>query len=410
MCLRGDTGGLENYSYPNLRKLSLRTYDARDPEQEVFLELTGMFPSLTGLDIDGVKLKSPSWSTLFVHPHLKNLSLRKTVIKASSGPGFWEACRKLESLTLDDVIIHCGAIPAGVVFDSLRTLTMTTNASGVLSTQDQLDLTLRCPNLKELYWTGYRDVQDRVHPPFNTGGVLKGCWPHLRQVNISLFIRDKDVASLLKGIGDGRKDLVDLELYGCFLGDQVSKAFHRHFSTLVELNLTECLSVNSCTIRDLLCYCPRLEVLLARSILARDVVAAGPWVCLQLRELMINFLFGESELDLQHEIFRRLSTLTLLRRLILFIPVNEPYEENCTLELRLENGLGQLSSLQQLTKLDFDGSPISGFYIPELGKEEALWILTNWKKLESISGPLNTDPDVEQTLRDALKLFGAQVK
>ncbi|KAF9344376.1 hypothetical protein BGX34_005741 [Mortierella sp. NVP85] len=281
-----------------------------------------------------------------------------------------DICRKLESLTLDDVIVHCGAIPAGVVFDSLRTLTMTANDIGVLSTQDQLDLTLRCPNLKKLYWTGYRAVNERVHPPFNTDGVLKGCWPHLRQVNISLYIRDKDVASILKGIGDERKNLVDLELYGCFLGDQVSKAFHRHFSTLVELNLAECRSINSCTIRDVLCYCPRLEILLARSVLARDIVAAGPWVCLQLRQLMIN-LFGESELDLQHEIFGRLATLTLLQRLIMFIPVDETYEENCTLKLQLENGLGQLSSLQQLTQLDFDGSPISGFYVPELGKEEA---------------------------------------
>lgn len=107
------------------------------------------------------------------------------------------------------------------------------------------------------------------------------------------------MATILKGIGGGHGGLVNFSLSGCFLEEQGSEALRVHFDMLVELDIYECEYVVSTTIRDILCSCLKLTKLRARSVLGKDVVKGGPWVCRRLRELRICFLFGESEKDLQ---------------------------------------------------------------------------------------------------------------
>lgn len=71
---------------------------------------------------------------------------------------------------------------------------------------------------------------------------------------------------------------------------------------------------------DMLCFCPRLEVLLAKGVSSKDVEKRGPWVCQQLRELKIWFHFESQERHLQALVFERISTLTRLERLIMECP------------------------------------------------------------------------------------------
>jgi len=407
LTLRGDTAGLENFNYPNLRNLTIDIgFDAGDPERDVFLEPTEMFPSLINLNLmGGVKLASPTWLALSAHLCVTNLSLTGGVIKATDSPIFWGMCGILESLILDGVSFNNGAIPAGTVLDRLHQLRIT--APKNLNMSDQLGLILRCPNLKELNWECHPDSRNH-HSNLDMDRIPKGYWHCLQELAIHHYFRDKQVASMLKGVGSG--NLAYLRFGECLLGKQAARALRIHFATLVALNLWECRSDSSTLSRDVLLSCPRLEILNTKSVLARDVVNGGPWVCQRLRELRIGFLFGELELDLQQEIFGRLSTLTRLDTLDMRIPwYDESFEEEHVLEFRLENGLEQLATLRRLTTIHFVESEARS-YIPQMGKDEASWMLTNWKSLKTITGELNDDPSIDRKLKSVFKILDIETK
>lgn len=170
----GETAGLDKYHYPNLRGLRLIQW-LKDPEREVFLELTEMFPSLVSLGIGDVKLASPSWKALVVHPHVTTLILYNAKIKDRDARLLWKVCGKLESLELHKVTFSSGIIPEGAAFERLRKLDIADPRN--LDISNQLNLILRCPNLKKLSWTG-SDITDDDSIP-DTNSLLKGRWPHL---------------------------------------------------------------------------------------------------------------------------------------------------------------------------------------------------------------------------------------
>jgi hypothetical protein len=405
LSLYGDTAGLDKYHYSNVRKLTINyEYGAEDSEREVFLELTEMFPLLTHLSIQMVELTSPSWLALSVHPYITTLSLCNIEIKETDVAKFCTVCTRLTVLSMHTVDVGNRLIPDGAVFNSLGALDI---KDDVLDTENKLDLILRCPNLQYLSWLDYTSLEDNVPPSLSPDCIQRGCWPHLQCVDISLPFQDTDVASLLEGIGDGCGKLAKLRLNGCFVGERGSMALRLHFATLVELCLVECPFVSSSTFRDVLCSCSRLEVLVAKSILARDIVTGGPWVCQRLRDLRICFVFGEAEQDLQQDIFERLSTFTRLERLEMYNLEHESQEAH-RLEFRLANGLGQLASLKQMTEIGF-GDLGTGAYIPQLGRKEVLWMLAHWKKLRCILGTLNREPKEDHSLKVALDILGIKV-
>jgi hypothetical protein len=121
-------------------------------------------------------------------------------------------------------------------------------------------------------------------------------------------------------------------------------------------------------------------------------------------------LFAESELDLQPKVFERLSTLVQLERLTMVVPdyhVNGE-ERLSVLEFRLENGLGQLANLHRMAWVYFEGNLFGGdyAYIPQLGKDEIVWILKHWKRLEYFNGTFNSDPQLNKALVDMLETAG----
>ncbi|KAF9349492.1 hypothetical protein BGX34_001766 [Mortierella sp. NVP85] len=400
LILVGETAGLDKYHYPNLRRLCLFQW-LKDPEQEVLLELTEMFPSLVNLGIGDVKLASSSWKALVVHPHVTTLALYSAKIKETDALLLWEVCRKLESLELHRVTFSSGIIPEGAAFDSLRKLMIVDPRNMDIS--NQLNLILRCPNLEKLYWAGLEIASNRPIPHINR--LVKGCWPHLRHLCILQWFGDMHVATILEGIGHG--SLVNLALAKCFLTKQGSKALRVHFDMLVVLDFQDCCYVASSVIRDVLCSCPKLIKLRARSVPATDIVKGGPWVCRRLRELRICFLFEKSEKDLQRDVFGHLSTLTRLERLEMSAPEHEPYEDVGILEFRLENGMGQLGTLQQLAHLRFDSK--SDAHLPQMGKNEVVWMLYNWKQLKTIRGRLNRESNEDENLKDVFKRLGVEI-
>ncbi|KAK3819594.1 MAG: hypothetical protein J3Q66DRAFT_438750 [Benniella sp.] len=403
LTLKGETNGLENYKYPNLRKLRIRTKDdAEDPEREVSLELVEMFPSLVCLILYVAKLASSTWPALLAHPCITSLYMRDGVIKAMDAPLFWELCRRLETLSILAVTFEDGAIPAETTFDHLRELHVDIKDSMVIS--EELALSLRCPNLEIFGWGNCEPTRNTGPPVLDTNCIPQGHWHRLGKLSIQNYFQDTQVASLLNGVGDG--SLYQLRLADCRLEEQGSKALRQHFATLVSLYLGECLSVSSSGIRDILYSCPRLKHLHVKSVHGRDVANGGPWVCQNLRELYIGFMFEESEVDeLQPEIFRRLSTLTRLEELEIVLPEDELFGDDHILKFRLENGMGHLASLQQLSLLSFGDAPKHITHVPQMGKKEVAWMLANWKKLRGIYGQLNNNPSINRKLKDVLEFL-----
>ncbi|KAG0238176.1 hypothetical protein BGX31_003349 [Mortierella sp. GBA43] len=226
----------------------------------------------------------------------------------------------------------------------------------------------------------------------------------------------RDVTSLLKGVGN----LTSLRLEFCLLYEDSVQALRRHFPTLVNLELDHSNAIPNSTLQDVLCSCPRLEVLRGGNVFAKGVVEGGPWTCQQLRKLRTCILFEESERDLQKEMFKRLSTLTRLETLIMAAPGYDLNgQENLrVLEFRLENGLGQLASLSQLRAVVFEPNmpgyhvDEDGFeeivnrrYFPQIGVDEIAWMKLNWKKLGRLSGFLNSDFTLSARLELMVKIL-----
>jgi len=212
LTLLGETAGLENHNYPNLRILGLCHLGA---EREVFFESTEMFPSLVSLHLNRPNMASPTWRAMTAHPRLTELMLCAIAITAADAPLFWALCMRLEILSLSSVTFDNRTIPAGTMFDRLRDLEVT-DVNIALSAQ--LDLILRCQNLKRLSWNDFGYVYESEHPALDTDRIQKGYWHRLEKLSIQHHFRETQVAPLLDGVGD--RGLIHLELYDCHLGNK----------------------------------------------------------------------------------------------------------------------------------------------------------------------------------------------
>ncbi|KAF9362685.1 hypothetical protein BGX34_005663 [Mortierella sp. NVP85] len=108
------------------------------------------------------------------------------------------------------------------------------------------------------------------------------------------------------------------------------------------------------------------------------------------------------ERHLQRLIFERLSTLVRLTSLDVSGFVKDGGSDGL-LEFRLECGLRQLESLQELRTLQFG---YRAFTRQTLGVDDIEWMVGNWKKLECIDGDLSPDREVDDQLKGILKSHG----
>ncbi|KAF9363057.1 hypothetical protein BGX34_005004 [Mortierella sp. NVP85] len=400
LCLMGVFAGLVGHDYPNLRRLWISRGDAKNA---LSLDLIKMSPFLVHLDMAAVKVAPTFWEALSSLSHIRSLYLYDFKMDADSAPRFWQACKQLENLEMMNVTLDRGA-PRDMEFNRLRTLSMM--MTFVLDEAEQLSLALQSPNLETFEWDigPFTNIRERtlIHHP-----IQSNHWRRLNKLHMGCDLQNADLASILEGIGYGFGNVIDLRLGRCQWGAQTSKAITQHFSTLVKVDLAECYSGSSSSILDMLCCCPRLEVLLARNVSAREIAARGPWVCQQLQELRICFQVGESDLDLCPLVFKRLSTLTRLERLDLWFP-NYRYSDHGVLKFRLDCGMEHLASLRQLSTLRFFMDSFHE-YIPQFGMDEVAWIVDNWKKLKRISGCFNSDPLIESEVKEAFESSGVTI-
>ncbi|KAF9351400.1 hypothetical protein BGX34_000578 [Mortierella sp. NVP85] len=394
----------ETYTHPNLRHLRIDFSRHSDVyyhnDRGAFdWDLSVKSPLLESLSLSYIEIEPRSCQGISKLPHLRSLKLWKVKIKDVFVPGFWEACKNLESLSMDNVRFEgiFVPIPTDTVFAQLRTLSMKDIRE--LPVSAQLAIAFHSPVLRSFEWEAI-SIEVRIlikHP------VQEDLRPQLRSLSIPDEPLDAEWASTIKTIGDCLGNLTYLHLQSGTFGSKAFKALGSHCSSLVDLDLSYATSP---AIKDVLCSCPMLEKLRVTDVSVKHIIEGGPWVCQQLRELSISFRVKESERNLQSLVFERLSTLVRLTKL----DMNNVDEESSigVLEFRSHYGLGQLASLQELRAIgfywgdDFDKRQ-------QLRRTEVEWMIHNWKNLKGIYGLLNDDDEVHDEYMDLLSHHGILV-
>ncbi|CAO3564957.1 unnamed protein product [Mortierella alpina] len=202
-------------------------------------------------------------------------------------------------------------------------------------------------------------------------------------------------------LGSFKQDLEVLHVANSFLDVGAFELLRKSFPFLTELNLTHCPHVTDLMVREVMGSCFSLTLLKASKVQARVMVEGKPWVCKSLQTLGLYFIFspeGESPADelthrneLHTRVFERLSELRELETLVLGDTIEMWYQEwlgrppQRGLELRLDRGLGRLSTLDRLKRLYIDKT----WQLMEA--EDYTWMLDHWPKLEVVDGRVNID-------------------
>ncbi|KAF9361599.1 hypothetical protein BGX34_007059 [Mortierella sp. NVP85] len=360
-------------------------------------DLTTVSPLLQRLSLTNANMGPQSCQRLSEHPHLRSLVLQRSDFMPNNVQVFWEACKNLESLSMEEVrfIGNRSLIPTDTVFARMRTLIMRDVRN--LSHSQQVSMVLQCPILESFELRIYA-FETRItikHP------IEKDRWSHLDNLSMPMLPQDEEWASVLDQFGNCFENITFLHLRSGSFGPQSLGAIRTYFRNLMDLRLT---FSNSSVITDVLCSCPTLEILHVTEVSARDITERGPWACQGLRELEICICVQDTERDLQPLVFERLSTLVRLVRLDM--SVDDDDKGGCgALEFRLDCGLEHLASLKQLKVLGFNYLPTNK-YVQRLGTEDIEWMVDNWEKLEGIYGYLNSDWMADVQLRNILGNHG----
>ncbi|KAK3819577.1 MAG: hypothetical protein J3Q66DRAFT_334944 [Benniella sp.] len=375
--------------YPNVHKLTINYRGVRYFwKASISLDLKETFPSLVRLTLTVVRTTSVFWKALEAHSRIKILHLEDINIDADSSQAFWKVVEGMEVLDMEHSSLPCRESQRDTKCHRVRKLVLDVSWKN----HALFELVTRCPMSGGLGLL----LHSLRHP----------CSLHRERRPNEFLFWDTELASLLQCVLNGREHIARLSLATCYLGTKASTVLGLYYNSLVEVDLTDCAMVPSTTTRDLLCHCPRLEVLGTRRVMAGDIVAGEPWVCQQLRKLTACFWFQESERNLQQDIFWRLSTLTRLEELtmrILKMDVGNGY----ALAFRRDCGMEHLESLRELTTFRFL-SDVDSIHA-ELGMYELKWIEEHWKKLKILEGRLNSDHEVDAQLKRALEAHGISV-
>ncbi|KAF9084177.1 hypothetical protein BGX27_003890 [Mortierella sp. AM989] len=378
------------FSYPNLQSLFYRgPFFENDP-----LPLLKLNQSLAELELlnygrgtqDGI-----IWKVLQEQPHLKKLVLKTCYVAENSAAEFWKFCQKLETLQLIDTEVSQSTGLAEITFPRMRNLYL--GAMVRFRNASPLHLFEKCPGLESLR---YMSTPDDIilH-------IMNDTWPRLHSLTLWTSLMDSDIVCILQGV----RQAENLNFRETGFGALAFQTLGRHFATLTELDISQCHSVTSTMVRDILCFCPRLEFFQADRVLATDIANGGPWECLSMVELTVYIEFPSSDDNLHQPIFDRLSQLVKLRVLVIGqSSFREGVETSYGLDISLSKGLGLLGGLKLLRSLNV------GETRQMMRAKDVEWIVANWRSLRIFHGVKNSvDPDIDQEVECLLIQHGVNV-
>jgi len=176
--------GIAKFKYPVLRKLTIDDREASRynySRQDIFLELTEMFPLVVDLNIMFIKLSSPSWLTLSAHQHLTKLRHMDLWYRRSNVLGSVQEAEKPQSAP------RYHRRWGHPISNGIRPSPLPVNGMTSLGIRGQLDLILRCPNLEDVEWIGTRflgHLNNVVHVLKSGYIPPKQRWPPLNMLTI----------------------------------------------------------------------------------------------------------------------------------------------------------------------------------------------------------------------------------
>ncbi|KAG0065465.1 hypothetical protein BGZ89_008289 [Linnemannia elongata] len=249
-----------------------------------------------------------------------------------------------------------------------------------------------CPNLTTLHCSSIELDRELIA----IGESNKPVWPHLEDLSLEEFGWNADETARLFF-----SHLGPLKHLRMTRGDLGPRSFdllrERHFDSLRTFCVENNRNVTGGMMLGVLQNCSQLEVFEARRMPLLDLRAnPGPWACLGLRRFRVILETDPADPEVDRMFFEQLSRLTNLE----VFDISWPFLKSVTWEdpqqpaplLRLDRGLGQLSTLTQLRTVNVESRG------QELSIEDVEWMLEHWPLLRRLSGQLSSDTDIEERL------------
>ncbi|GJJ69812.1 hypothetical protein EMPS_02161 [Entomortierella parvispora] len=333
---------------------------------------------------------------------------------------------KLTRLSLSQT---CESHPTWILFEILRHCPNLTSFNPPFVSRYEMDafidvLAESCPELQHL------DFTEAIASDQQFAAILDSLLPRSQQQSKITTISNQHGSRSKEGLRS-----ITLNMYTRH-GPLFKRAMSGHYSTLERISLAGSgESFNSEEILRLLEQCPRLTTLITTEPIPNindfhkpavdwvaflqsghsdkngDKIVCGPdpnvlsvlgtcnWPCIRsLKVLSLYFTIDERGLD-EHgislyfeAIYRKLGHLLALEDLALgsnsyAVVVDEIRGKDVALECTLAQGLGHLSPLKRLRRLNVQMLP----FAERIGRSEILWMEENWPQLESLPG-VDVDP------------------
>jgi len=269
-----------------------------------------------------------------------------------------------------------------------------------LSASRQVDIICMCPNLKFLKWAVGNDVQIPIQEFCER--VPVAC-PKLKNLHVdgSATLPRESIGYIL----DSLKDLGELMLFRCEIGESMFRSLARHFHSLTLLDLADSQTKSSMAQR-ILENCPNLKTANLALLSMQDVVNGMPWRATGMQYLQVDLVSLEGACRMaaggnkdsrmiplqQIRVFEQLARLTELKRLVIG---HLSHLRRPSLELRVEHGLTLLKSLRKLRYLSLDGT------VQDMTEEDVDWLGQNLK-LDTIEGRLCSTVVEHEALRQKM--------
>ncbi|GJJ70791.1 hypothetical protein EMPS_03141 [Entomortierella parvispora] len=420
---------------------------------------SGLWPPVSPAeDPDDASLRTTAirrdhlWNAVQDHPNLKHLFIMNTrwISIQPYTPSFWHAISRLDSLSF----IYCSLsqkdtprfipLPEGLS-PKLKEFRQVSVAYTLEKSdhEQQLRFLSFCSKLERLLWSVPIDKgDDRIFPKTEfLRTISAGTWPSLSELSMpGLLLQDQDFAQIFDGLQQccqgqdssfsptacprswtlKRTGLKKLTMGGSGFGSGALKSLAAHFSTLTALSLYGGREKTSLVMQRVLESCPCLISIDGDLLYASDMVHGKPWICCSTLDSfsidivldLENDAFQKSGIamgiplgstapkSIQLFVYGQLARLTQLKRLALRSSFKDEEGADAKplqrLDLDLEHGLGQLSTLSRLKQLDFRS-------VQKMTTREMEWMVVHWRKLEKITGEMNENIDKQYAMRAILQ-------
>lgn len=311
---------------------------------------------------------SAFWTSLGHCLQLRKVSINKAKMEGSAIQAFWKGCMGLQSLTVSELLVH------GIFFGRHRGVFPNMERielKSILNTQpvDQTQVLTRTPKLRSLSLIG--GMGRSVTIPTLTRLLVGGYLPCLESLRINQIydFSDDELSLCLQAMSR----VTELAVKKCNFGWLSFFSLSSHFQRLQVFAVSQCENVSGEAIQLVLESCPLLRSISAPRIEASLIMDGKRWACLNLTSFFVNIVLDSKEHSVgcqSRMVYVQLARLTKLEVLDIHPHSGKGVQ---SLDLRLESGLYQLSSLGKLWRLRYCGT------IQHIVFEDIQWMREHWR-------------------------------